>query len=95
MTDFKNFRIKLTTTLSCVEQLAAKDKDPALHSIVRQLQYVDQWTKDGKRPNQEDMDRLSFGAMTSRTIHEVNPQLANEIYELSDFLIYWPLGKNY
>jgi hypothetical protein len=51
---------------------------------------VRQWTQGGTRPAQRDLDKLSFGQMASRAVHDTDARLANELYALSRFLIFWP-----
>ena len=92
---FDEFSEKLEDSTRKVNAMAAVDNDPAILSITRQLAYVKKWTGDGQRPDQQDLDRLSFGAMASRCIHESDPDLANQLYELSNYLIYWPPSEQF
>jgi hypothetical protein len=90
ITSFHEFRERLKITLGKLEQILTRENDPVWGSICRQLQHVQNWTKTGKRPNQEDLDKLSFGVMASYELHNVDRPLATLIYSISDFLVYWP-----
>jgi hypothetical protein len=90
ITYFAEFSQRLDTAMRDVDQLAAVDADPMIGSIQRQLRFVKQWTQGGARPAQQDLDKLSFGQMASRAVHDTDARLANELYELSSFLIFWP-----
>src|SRR5512133_1045754 len=91
ITTFREFEPRLRIALEKMQALQHLEGDePFYGSIVRQLQAVQQWTEGGRRPTQDDLDNLTFGAMASRTVDEVDRPLANELYELSDFLTWWP-----
>jgi hypothetical protein len=87
---FTEFWQRLMDAIQRVDQLAAGDPDPMVHSIQRQLRFVAQWTQGGRRPAQQDLDKLSFGIMASRSVHETDPDLANELYKLANYLVFWP-----
>jgi hypothetical protein len=87
---FAEFSQRLDAAILDVDRLAAIDKDPMIGSIQRQLRFVKQWTLGGVRPAQQDLDKLTFGQMASRAVHDTDSRLANELYELSSFLIFWP-----
>ena len=87
---FSEFSQRLDAAMHDIDQLAAVDTDTMIGSIQRQLRFVKQWTRGGTRPAQRDLDQLTFGQMASRSVHETDARLANELYELSSFLIFWP-----
>lgn len=87
---YSEFATRLADARHKVDQLAAVDPDPMIQSIRRQLAFVEQWTRGGRRPAQDDLDKLTFGQMASRAVHEVDADLANELYELASYLIFWP-----
>jgi hypothetical protein len=87
---FSEFSQRLDAAMRDIDQLAAVDTDPMIGSIQRQLRFVKEWTRGGTRPAQQDLDRLTFGLMASRTVHDTDARLANELYSLSSFLIHWP-----
>jgi hypothetical protein len=86
---FGEFWRRLNDAMVDVDRLAATDSDPMIGSIQRQLRFVGQWTQGGHRPAQADLDKLTFGLMASRSIHEVDSRLANELYELASYLTFW------
>jgi hypothetical protein len=90
ITSVAEFSQRLEFAMRDVDQLAAVDADPMIGSIQRQLRFVKQWTHGGTRPAQQDLDNLSFGQMASRAVHDTDARLANELYELSSCLIFWP-----
>jgi hypothetical protein len=63
--------------------------DSFLESIARQLGFVHEWTRGGKRPTGEQLKKLSFGVMASRAVDELNPDLAQTLYRLANFLDNW------
>jgi hypothetical protein len=87
---FPEFSQRLDAAMGDIDRLAAVDTDPMIGSIQRQLRFVKQWTLGGVRPAQPDLDKLTIGLLASRAVHETDARLANELYELSTFLIFWP-----
>jgi hypothetical protein len=67
----------------------ANPGDAFLQSISRQLAFVYEWTRGGKRPTDEQIKKLSFGVMASRTVDELDPELAQELYRLANYLDHW------
>jgi len=63
--------------------------DAFLNSIVRQLGFVFDWTRNGKRPSDEQLKKLSFGVMASRAVDELDPELAALLYQLAGYLDNW------
>ncbi|HEY6388585.1 MAG TPA: immunity protein Tsi6 family protein [Candidatus Acidoferrum sp.] len=63
--------------------------DAFLQSISRQLAFVYEWTRGGKRPTDEQIKKLSFGVMASRAVDELDPELAQELYRLANYLDHW------
>lgn len=63
--------------------------DAFLQSISRQLAFVYDWTRGGKRPTDEQLKKLSFGVMASRNVDELDPELAAELYRLANYLDNW------
>jgi hypothetical protein len=87
---FGEFDLRLTSAIQRMQALRAEDDEPFYGSIERQLQAVQEWTRGGVRPRQEDIDKLTFGMMASRSVHETDSDLANELYEIADCLRRWP-----
>lgn len=87
---FGEFWLRLKDAQQGIDQLAQRDPDPMFLSIQRQLKFVEQWTGGGRRPAQQDLDKLTFGQMASRAVDDVDRHLATELYELASYLIYWP-----
>jgi hypothetical protein len=90
---FSQFSQRLSKAIADVDRLAATDADPMIGAIQRQLRFVKQWTQGGQRPAQADLNQLTFGQMASRSVHDVDSRLANELYELSSYLIFWPSSE--
>ena len=84
------FRTRLIDAMQRVDELFAKDPDPMIGSIQRQLRHVEQWTREGERPRQDQLDLLNFGLMASRAVDDTDRRLAVDLYELKSYLIYWP-----
>lgn len=64
--------------------------DSFLDSIQRQLGFAAEWTQGGKRPGRDDVRKLSFAAMASKAVDELDPGLAEILYQLSCYLNHWP-----
>ena len=90
---FSEFWRRLSNAMADVDRLVATDADPMIGSIQRQLRFVEQWTQGGQRPAQADLDKLTFGQMASRSVHDVDARLTNDLYELSSYLIFWPSSE--
>lgn len=90
---FNEFSQRLDGAIADIDKLAAIDPDPMIGSIQRQLRFVRQWTQGGRRPDQRDLDKLTFGQMASRSVHETDARLANELYELAHYLTFWPKSE--
>jgi hypothetical protein len=87
---FADFWKRLGDAIDDVDALAAIDKDPMVGSIQRQLRFVQQWTTGGARPMQDQLDKLTFGQMASRSVDETDQRLAQELYVLANYLVHWP-----
>jgi hypothetical protein len=90
ITSFQEFRDKLKIVTDSIDQIVSQDDDPVLLSIQKQLHAVQEWTAKGKRPQQVDLEKLSFGMLASRVVHDTNPKLASVLYSIANFIIYWP-----
>ena len=67
--------------------LVAEPGDGAIGSVKRQLDMLHDWTRGGRCPSQAEKDQLNFGAIASRVL-DTYP-VADKLYELSSFVIYW------
>jgi hypothetical protein len=63
--------------------------DTFIESIQRQLKFVYDWTRGGKRPSDENLKKLSFGVMADRAVNDIDPQLAGVLYRLANYLDQW------
>jgi microcystin degradation protein MlrC len=89
--DFAEFEAQLAEARVGMNQLLRTyPGDDFLESIARQLGFVFEWTRGGKRPTAEQIKKLSFGVMASRSVDELNPDLAQSLYRLANFLDNWP-----
>ena len=89
---FSEFARRLAEAIVSIDKLAQSDPDPMVQSIGRQLRFVQQWTQNGQRPAQSDVEKLSFGIMASRAVDETDSRLANGLYELASYVDIWPPG---
>jgi hypothetical protein len=88
--NFAEFDSVLAAARAGINRLnLANPGDAFLQSISRQLAFVFEWTRGGKRPTDEQLKKLSFGVMASRTVDELDPELAQELYRLANFLDHW------
>jgi hypothetical protein len=88
--NFTEFDAALAHARAGVNRLnLANPGDAFLQSISRQLAFVFEWTRGGKRPTDEQIKKLSFGVMASRTVDELDPELAQELYRLANYLDHW------
>jgi hypothetical protein len=90
ITNFAEFDAVLAAARAGINRLnLANPGDAFLQSISRQLAFVFEWTRGGKRPTDEQIKKLSFGVMASRTVDELDPELAQELYRLANYLDHW------
>jgi hypothetical protein len=88
--NFAEFDAVLAAARAGINRLnLANPGDAFLQSISRQLAFVFEWTRGGKRPTDEQIKKLSFGVMASRTVDELDPELAQELYRLANYLDHW------
>ena len=88
--NFAEFDAALARARAGINRLnLANPGDVFLQSISRQLAFVFEWTRGGKRPTDEQIKKLSFGVMASRVVDELDPELAQELYRLANYLDHW------
>jgi Tse6 toxin immunity protein Tsi6 len=88
--NFAEFDAALARARAGINRLnLANPGDAFLQSISRQLAFVYEWTRGGQRPTDEQIKKLSFGVMASRTVDELDPDLAQELYRLANYLDHW------
>jgi hypothetical protein len=88
--NFAEFDAALARARAGINRLnLANPGDVFLQSISRQLAFVFEWTRGGKRPTDEQIKKLSFGVMASRAVDEFDPELAQELYRLANYLDHW------
>jgi hypothetical protein len=86
MKSFKEFEDRLNSSIARMKAIPDEYYEPMYGSIIRQLEAVSEWTRGGVRPKQEDVDKLTFGMMTSRALYDTDSELAKEIIEIAGFL---------
>lgn len=84
--EFQRRLVKVTETLRT--QTIASPGDAASKAILGQLEAVAVMTRDGRRPTVEERHALDFGSIASRTLHDREPEMARELYELASFVMY-------
>lgn len=90
LANFDEFDAALAKARAGMNRLnLANPGDAFLQSISRQLAFVFDWTRGGKRPTDEQIKKLSFGVMASKAVDEIAPELAGELYALANFLDNW------
>lgn len=90
ISSFAEFDAALAHARASMNRLnLANPGDAFLESISRQLAFVFEWTRGGKRPTDEQIKKLSFGVMASRSVDELDPELAQELYRLANYLDHW------
>src|SRR5688572_4165095 len=85
---FEEFDEALSTARSERQaMLAAEPEDGAMISVRRQLDALHHWTRAGRCPSQDEKNQLNFGLIASRVL-DTYP-VADKLYELASFVIYW------
>lgn len=87
---YAEFKSRLDSAIESLKKLRERDSDPTYNSILTQLEHVAIWTAGGKRPDQGNLNRLSFGMIASRNLDDTNQKLAQELYALAGALYNWP-----
>jgi hypothetical protein len=84
------FYVKLRDAIHDMKILMAKWKgEPALAEILRQMELVEQWTRGGQPPTMDQHAQLYFGLIASKYLDEIDKELAQRIYDLASYVIYW------
>jgi hypothetical protein len=65
----------------------AEPEDRAIESVRLQLEALHEWTRGGRCPSQDEKDRFNFGRVASRELDDY--PIADTLYELASFVIYW------
>ncbi len=87
---FSQFNSLLEEAISRMDQIVQKyPDDPMLQSIKRQVRYVHEWTRNGRRPSKDQVRKLSFGVMASRAVDDIDRHLAQTLYSLANYLDRW------
>lgn len=90
ITNFNEFDALLAKARGGMNRLnLANPGDAFLQSISRQLAFVFDWTRGGKRPTDEQIKKLTFGVMASKSVDEIDPELAADLYALANYLDHW------
>ena len=94
MNTFEEFDRALAAARVEVDTMAAAEPDDrAILSVRLQLEALHEWTRGGRCPSQDEKDRLNFGAIASREL-DVFP-VADALYELASFVIWWGEKRPY
>jgi len=88
---FEEFRTLLVEAIEGMDGLLETySEDPMLGSIRRQLEAVAEWTREGHRPTDDQIAKLSFGVMAGKAVDDVDEDLANKIFRVGAYLRRWP-----
>jgi hypothetical protein len=87
---FAEFDRRLDAARKAMDALVAQNPgERELASIKAQLDALHGYTRGGRRPSQDEKDRLNFGQLASRYLDDIDGALAGELYELASHVIYW------
>jgi hypothetical protein len=85
-----DFQLLLATAVANMKQLVAEyHGDVFLESILRQLEFVSEWTRNGQRPTDAQLKKLSFGVMADRAVSDLDPKVAQDLFRLANYLDHW------
>ena len=88
--DFSDYRSRLDVAISAMKKLVATyPEETELQCIEAQLEQLRTWTLGGQAPTLAEKGQLNFGAIASRDLHQLDSDLANELYEIADHVTYW------
>jgi len=89
LTSFAEFDALLASAIDQINKLAAEmPDDQPIASIRNQLNAVHGWTRNGRKPEQDEKDTLNFGLIASRYL-EGYDDLSRDLFELASYIIYW------
>lgn len=84
------FKFRLDDATAALRKLEQENPEEIrLNGLRRQLEALDEWTKDGKPPTLEEKGQLNFGLLASYYLAPMDPDLTNELYALNYFILYW------
>jgi hypothetical protein len=87
ISSFREFLTALDGAIAGMKSLIEKfPGDAFLESILRQITIVREWMQAGKWPNSEERRKLSFGVMASKAVDELDPDLAQLLYRIANFI---------
>lgn len=89
ITSVAEFQRRLRDALVRLAPIVAQVPEKELIAIKEQLEQLEAWTQDGQKPTQAQKDELSFGQLASRYLDEIDQKLAQEIYSIASWVIYW------
>ena len=85
---FEEFDALLAQARVEVEELhRTEPNDRAILSVKLQLAALHEWTRGGRRPTQDEKDRLNFGLIASREMDTF--PVADKLYTLASHVIWW------
>ena len=85
---FEEFDSLLAEARAEVEELYRSEPgDRAIHSVKLQLAALHEWTRGGRRPSQDEKDRLNFGLIASRELDTF--PVASKLYALASHVTWW------
>lgn len=87
---FAEFDANLGQAMAGINKLVLQTPgDSFLESIQRQLKFVYDWTRGGRRPADEQIQQLSFGVMATRAVDDLDSDLGLILHRLSSYLQHW------
>lgn len=89
ITSVAEFQRRLHDAIARLVPVVAQVPERELLSIQKQLEALESWTKGGQKPTQAQKDELNFGLLASRYLDEIDQKLAQELYSISSWVIYW------
>jgi hypothetical protein len=69
--------------------VAACPGERALEEILSQMELAEQWTDGGQPPTLEQKAQLGFGFIASKYLDEIDQELAQRIYSIASYIMYW------
>ncbi len=89
ITSIEEFQRRLKGAMLGIDELATRLPESEILSIQKQLHALEGWTRGGTKPTLDQRGSLNFGQLASRYVDDVDQYLAQELYVLASYVIYW------
>jgi hypothetical protein len=89
ITSYEEFERRLRGAIPRIDAIIVDFPERELISIQKQLHALEEWTRGGIKPTDSQRSSLNFGLLADRYLDDLDQPLAQELYALASYVIYW------